>query len=256
MDLFEREQRIYDNAMNHITEVQNSVDYDYEKGFESFKALAKEYGKLLKQLRRITRISDKTAVDLNTSKLDLMDKVHYDPLTGIYNRRYMDDALKRVIKTISRSGGMLSVLMIDVDFFKRYNDTYGHGLGDICLKAIADTLKNTITRAADFAVRYGGEEFLVVLPDTGESGACLIADKLLRGVRNLNIPHEKNDAAGYVTISIGVTSSTVVHTQKNSDYIEQADKALYMSKQNGRNRYTFINLTVQGTRPNYTEGRQ
>ena len=170
------------------------------------------------------------------------EKAYYDFLTGIYNRRFLDENLERLLKTLSRSGSVLSLMMIDIDFFKRYNDTYGHSGGDICMKIVAETLSKSITRADDFVARYGGEEFVVVLPNTDEYGACLIAEKLLQSIRDRNIPHEKNDAANCVTISIGVTTGKTEYTQNAEDYIKRADEMLYISKQDGRNRYTFGSL--------------
>jgi diguanylate cyclase (GGDEF)-like protein len=176
----------------------------------------------------------------NTRELKIeADKAYYDPLTGIYNRRFFDASMKRLINSLSRSDSLLSLLMIDIDFFKRYNDTYGHLEGDKCLKIIAQTLSKSITREDDFAARYGGEEFVVVLPNTGEQGAQLIADKLLVNVQDCNIPHEQNDAADCVTISIGVTTGKVAHTHSTDDFVKKADELLYKSKQGGRNRYSF-----------------
>jgi diguanylate cyclase (GGDEF)-like protein len=131
------------------------------------------------------------------------------------------------------------MLMIDIDFFKRYNDTYGHVEGDRCLKAVAQTLAQCITRADDFVARYGGEEFIVVLPNTDEQGARLIAEKMLDNVRALRLPHEKSEAAGYVTVSIGGTTGTVMHTHNPGDFIKRADEMMYKSKQEGRNRFSF-----------------
>ena len=188
-------------------------------------------------LRRIKKMEE------NIRRLESeVEKVYIDPLTGIYNRRYFDENLDRAVKTLSRSGGMMSLMMIDIDHFKKYNDTYGHSEGDNCLKIIAETLSKTVTRADDFAARYGGEEFAVVLPNTDEKGARVIAEKLLENIRNCNIPHENSDVAKCVTISIGVTTSSVSHTQNPDHYIKRADEMLYESKQNGRDRYTFGSL--------------
>ena len=165
-----------------------------------------------------------------------------DPVTCIYNRRYLDENLKRVIGSLSRSDGTLSLLMIDVDLFKNYNDAYGHSKGDICLRTIAEVLSKSLLRADDFVARYGGEEFVVVLPNVNEKGACMVADRLLESMRNRSIPHEASSVADYITISIGVTTGVVQHTYSGENYIQRADKALYMSKQNGRDRYTFLPL--------------
>lgn len=237
-DLFGREQRILDNAAKRLDEIKNGAYCT----FNEYEMLTKEYGRLLKQLRRVTKIFDKTTDDLNTSKLDLLDKVHFDALTGVRSRRFMEENLNHTIKSLSRSGSMLSVLMADVDYFKNYNDTYGHVMGDKCLKAIADAVNGSLLRTGDFAARYGGEEFIVVLPDTNEKGACEIANRLLKKVRDCKIPHENSDTADHVTVSIGVTTGLAKHCQIGAEYISTADKALYISKQNGRNRYTFLDF--------------
>jgi len=166
-------------------------------------------------------------------------EVDYDPLTGIYNRRYFDENMKRIIRLLSRSGGLLSILMIDIDFFKRYNDTYGHIEGDKCLKVVAKTLSQSVTRADDFVVRYGGEEFVIVLPNTDERGVQVVANKLLNNIRSCNIPHKQNDAADCLSISIGATTSKVTHTHSADDFVKKADELLYKSKQSGRNKFSF-----------------
>jgi diguanylate cyclase (GGDEF)-like protein len=161
-----------------------------------------------------------------------------DALTGIYNRRFLEENLERTIKALSRSESKLSILMLDVDYFKKYNDTYGHNMGDTCLKAVADTLAKSVVRSDDFVARYGGEEFVVVLPNADEQGAKKVAERLLRNIRTLNIPHEKNDAASFVTVSIGGATNIVNHSHTVDHYFKRADEALYKSKQDGRNRYT------------------
>jgi len=191
---------------------------------------------------RSRRTKDKFGNDILLSVVwdnsDLLDKSHKDALTGIYNRRFFDEHLAQIIKSLSRSRGTLSMLLIDIDFFKKYNDTYGHKEGDNCLKTVAQTLNKSISRPDDFAARYGGEEFAVVLPNTDENGARLVANTLLENIRKLNIAHERNDVADCVTISIGGITGSVTHTQKADDYIIRSDKMLYESKQNGRNRYS------------------
>jgi diguanylate cyclase (GGDEF)-like protein len=169
-------------------------------------------------------------------------EVEYDALTGIYNRRYFDETMEHVISSLSRSESLLSMLMIDIDFFKRYNDNYGHVEGDRCLKAVAQTLSQCITRADDFVARYGGEEFIVVLPNTDEHGARLIAEKLLNNIRDLNMPHEQSEAADHVTVSIGCTTGKVVHTHNAGDFVKKADELMYKSKQEGRDRFSFGRL--------------
>ena len=172
----------------------------------------------------------------------MLDKVHYDSLTGIYNRRFFDENLDRLIKTLSRSNGTLSLMMIDIDFFKKFNDTYGHSTGDECLRIVARTLMNGIKRTGDFVARYGGEEFVVVMPNTDENGAQRVAQELLEDIRACNIPHEKSEIADRVTVSIGVTTGKVDYTQSGIEHVKKADQLLYKSKQEGRNRYSYADL--------------
>lgn len=236
-DLFNREQQILDRANSHLEAVRDEISCNKEE----FILLIKGYESILRQLRRITKISDKTAVTLNTSKLLLLDKINIDALTGIYNRHFLEERLKEEIETQSRTkGSKLSLLMLDVDFFKKYNDNYGHGMGDTCLKAVAVSIKNSLSRKSDFVARYGGEEFVAVFPSTGKIGACAMAEKILHDIRACAIPHEKSDVSFYVTVSIGVTTATVRYTHQASDYIKCADEAMYISKESGRNQYTFI----------------
>jgi len=180
--------------------------------------------------------------ELRQMKSFFEEMAKIDPVTGIYNRRYLDENLKHAISSLSRSDGTLSLLMIDVDLFKNYNDAYGHSKGDICLRTIAEVLRKSLLRSDDFVARYGGEEFVVVLPNVNEKGARMVADRLLDSIRNRGIPHEASNVANHITISIGVTTGTVLHTFSGDNYIQRADKALYISKQNGRDRYTFLPL--------------
>jgi len=180
--------------------------------------------------------------DMKDNLIDALEKVHYDALTGIYNRRFLEENLSHIIKSLSRSGGTLSVMMLDVDSFKKYNDTYGHDMGDVCLKKIASAIVECIDRDDDFVARYGGEEFTIVLPNTGETGANIVAKKLIESVRDCNIPHSQNDIADCVTVSIGVTTGSVTHLQDMGDYIKRADEALYNAKHTGKNKYIFLNL--------------
>ena len=193
----------------------------------------------------IAQYNDSTHKDEIRTLGEFLNMTIIDQLTGIYNRRFFDGNMKRLIKSLSRTGGKLSLLMIDIDFFKKYNDTYGHDMGDHCLKEVATVLSQCIIREEDFVSRYGGEEFTIVLPNTDENGAYLIADRLLKKIRECNIPHETSDAADFVTISIGGTTGNVKYSQSGSDYVKRADSALYKSKHSGRNQYTFEGFEVE-----------
>ncbi|MDR2168243.1 MAG: diguanylate cyclase [Clostridiales bacterium] len=170
------------------------------------------------------------------------EKIYYDGLTGIYNRRYFDEKLPQVIKTLAATNGVLSLMMVDIDFFKDYNDNYGHSAGDICLKIVAKTLSESVTRTNDFVARFGGEEFAVVLPNTNEDGARYVAGKMLADIRRHNIPHEKSSAADCVTFSVGIATGRVKEGLRGEDYVEMADEMLYKSKQGGRNKFTLGTL--------------
>ena len=167
------------------------------------------------------------------------ERAYLDGLTSIHNRLYFDESIDRVVKSLARSGGMLSLMMIDIDCFKQYNDTYGHSAGDECLTNVAVALSESVLRPDDFVARYGGEEFVVVLPNTDENGARAIADKIIENVIKLEIPHEKNTASSCVTISLGVTTGKVEQNMSVEYIINIADNMLYKSKKNGRNQYTF-----------------
>ena len=170
----------------------------------------------------------------------LLNEAHRDALTGLHNRRSMEQEMQRSMGLLSRSNGMLSVLLIDVDCFKGYNDTYGHEAGDLCLKTIASVLATGTARTDDIVARYGGEEFAVILPNTDKDGACTIAQRLLEAVRERKVPHSASTIANYVTFSLGVTTGIVSHVQDQNAYLRKADEALYAAKQAGRNRYTWL----------------
>ncbi|REC95580.1 GGDEF domain-containing protein [Kushneria indalinina] len=166
-----------------------------------------------------------------------------DPLTGLANRRALDVALEREWARLTRRQQALSVIMFDVDHFKRYNDHYGHAGGDRCLQQIARAAQGVISRAPDLLVRYGGEEFAVVLPGTDETGARQLAQRLCATIEALNIANEPLGAGARVTISVGVSS--LQHSVPNAhDYggahlLKHADEALYQAKANGRNQVVY-----------------
>lgn len=169
-----------------------------------------------------------------------------DPLTGAPNRRAFDQKISAEIASASRQNWPLTLLLIDIDFFKKYNDYYGHAKGDTCLTLVAKTLGETITRSTDLFARFGGEEFACVLPNTDSAGARTKAEQLVKAVASLQIPHKNNTEFGYVTISIGVASfSYSRHKIWSYDrIIEQTDIALYKAKDAGRN--CFRHVEVKG----------
>jgi two-component system chemotaxis family response regulator WspR len=173
--------------------------------------------------------------ELEEKNLELARLSLQDGLTGLANRRRLDEALDREIRRAHRDGSPLSVLLTDVDFFKKYNDTYGHQAGDDCLRRVAATLARCARRPADLAARYGGEEFCVVLPDTPEEGACKVAEDIRSAVCALGIEHRRSDAAEVVTLSLGVITLEPGQEITPAKLIEGADAALYAAKRAGRN---------------------
>lgn len=174
---------------------------------------------------------------LREQAMVLRSQTFADGLTGIANRRHFDVAMEKEHRRAKRAGAALSLLMIDIDHFKAYNDHYGHQKGDQCLIQVAAALADMLKRPCDLLARYGGEEFAVILPELDIDQAGQIAETLRARARELAIPHERSGGdAPYVTVSIGVTSQRVAAPADIEALIGAADRALYEAKNNGRNR--------------------
>jgi diguanylate cyclase (GGDEF)-like protein/PAS domain S-box-containing protein len=175
--------------------------------------------------------SEKKAAQLNA---------YTDSLTGLSNRRFFDEALDIEFRRLKRSSTPLSLIMLDVDFFKTFNDTYGHLAGDNCLRLIATTIKTSVARATDIVARFGGEEFVALLTDTNQHGAMTLAERIRKRVEELSIPHAGSDIPAQVTVSLGVVTiySSTISSAKH--IVALADKALYGAKEAGRNCISVI----------------
>ncbi len=158
-----------------------------------------------------------------------------DGLTGIANRRTFDETLDKEWRRALRSRNHISLLIMDIDYFKKYNDSYGHQAGDRCLQKVANTFKEPLKRPGDLVARYGGEEFSVILPVTEEEGASGIAETMRKNIESLRILHEKSEAGEFVTISVGIATVIPQQDMTHASLIEMADKALYKAKESGRN---------------------
>ncbi len=165
-----------------------------------------------------------------------------DGLTGIANRRHFDQELLQESRRANRENNPISLIMLDIDYFKAFNDTYGHLKGDDCLKTVASILKKSLKRPGDFAARYGGEEFAVVLPNTDDAGAALVAEELRASIEGASIKHINSLCADYVTVSLGVVTRLPEQVETPDDLILAADRALYRSKHEGRNRVSVERL--------------
>ncbi|MFO8063957.1 MAG: diguanylate cyclase domain-containing protein [Spirochaetota bacterium] len=174
-------------------------------------------------------------------KTDLLEQISMlDGLTGIPNRRYFDRQIEKEWRRTRREGQFLSVIMMDIDFFKQFNDNYGHGFGDECLQKLARALEASIERPGDVVARYGGEEFVALLPATDSEGGSQLAERFRVAVEVLAVPHEYSNAADVVTLSLGVATLSP-EAGKDEDAAEKllkrADEALYAAKRAGRNRF-------------------
>jgi len=179
---------------------------------------------------------------LETANLTLKRLAVEDGLTGIPNRRVFDEMLDREWSRAARDGQMLSLIFLDIDHFKQFNDTYGHQQGDSCLKEVARGLTNSLKRNLDTGARYGGEEFAAILPSTDSEGATVVAESIRAAIAGLKIPHESSATSPYVTASVGVATICPLRTSPKGIIVEAADQALYRAKKAGRNRV----MTAEG----------
>jgi diguanylate cyclase (GGDEF)-like protein/hemerythrin-like metal-binding protein len=184
------------------------------------------------------------ALEESNRKLEALSTT--DGLTGIANRRYFDQVLAQEHARHARSGAALSLILLDIDLFKAFNDCYGHVLGDECLRRVARVIAACAARPADLAARYGGEEFASILPETDLRGAVAIAERIRQGIIALAIPHQGSQVAGYVTASLGVVTVSCRKDGVAMEIVDQVDKLLYRAKAAGRNRVESAAIGVDG----------
>lgn len=191
-------------------------------------SLAAVFNLLLDKIERQT-------IELLEANSSLNVLARIDGLTGLYNRRTFDEMLKSEWLRLLRIGKPLSIILCDVDNFKKFNDFYGHQKGDEALKAVGDVLKKTIMRSADGAFRYGGEEFCIILPDTDSTGTATVAERVRQAVENLQIPHVPSLGDEVITISLGFSTNIPSEEGSLNEALSEADEALYEAKRTGRN---------------------
>jgi len=209
---------------------------------------------------RPAQVSARVAMQLRLHEMNkaLRKAAATDPLTGVANRRHFDEALQREWLRAQRTGAPISLLMIDVDYFKAYNDFYGHLEGDQCLRAVARALTRVVHRPADLLARYGGEEFSIMLPDTHGRGGCSVARYALQEVRSAALPHARSTINAQVSISVGVSAFEVFEHEGRvghrrdplleprmavTELVEAADQALYAAKAAGRNHARYLGMS-------------
>jgi diguanylate cyclase (GGDEF)-like protein len=208
--------------------------------------LAKQAAMRMTELRTLVAQRTSELEDTNTRLVEEMarrrkaeDEIRVisltDGLTGIYNRRAFDEYLQNVWHDASPETAPLSLLLIDIDNFKAYNDRYGHVAGDECLRIVAKQIASSTARAADFLARYGGEEFALVLPDTDAAGARHVGNRVLENVRSAQIGHESSPVAPIVTVSVGCATLSSPDQGDGQFLTQKADESLYRAKRNGKN---------------------
>ncbi len=201
--------------------------------------------KMLSELAVARRQAELANQELQASNKKLLQLSQQDPLTGIANRRHFNDFLRHEWQRARREKTYVSLVLLDIDYFKAYNDHYGHQAGDRCLRQVADILGREINRPGDMVARYGGEEFVIVLPNTPLEGAAHIAESLRRAIEKQNIEHLHSPAAAQVTLSMGVAGTSASSSATAESLLRAADRALYKAKRGGRNR-VVLNLTFDG----------
>ena len=192
------------------------------------------------RLVRMQRALVKLTAQLNEANQELHRISMIDGLTGIANRRLFDESLVREWRRCARLQKPISIVMLDVDYFKKYNDKYGHQAGDECLKAAAKQVAAAVPRASDLAARYGGEEFVLILSETDEVGARWVANRVRQQVAGLKVVHEESPH-GYVTLSCGVSSVMPSEEMSAEKLVKSADNALYLAKKHGRDTVAYLN---------------
>ena len=216
------------NVVETGQSLEQDIRYIYKNQQKWFHFIAVKLGDGFSVTVRDITVRKK--LELKLSKLATIDS-----LTGAYNRHYFDTSLNQEWQRCIRGNESLSLILCDVDFFKPYNDFYGHQKGDSCLITVAETMSDIVKRSSDILTRYGGEEFAIILPNTPLEGAVNIAEKIRKEVADLQIPHARSNIAKTVTISLGVNSIIPTPNDSIEDFIKMADDALYRAKENGRN---------------------
>jgi len=213
---------------NDIAEISGAMDYSLRahiRNEDEIGALSQEFNAML------------GVIESNNKEMKKLTET--DPLTGLFNRLALDKKLAQAWHILTRTGDPLAVMLIDIDHFKAYNDHYGHLAGDQCLEQIARLLEGAAKRDSDMVARFGGEEFLIVLPGTDAEAALDIAHGLLESIDNAGIEHSESSTAPVITVSIGVSAVIPSQDFTSSDLIQTADKALYRAKELGRNRVEY-----------------
>lgn len=239
-------------ALNHqLEEAKQNLERKVQERTQALQqqtlALAAKNKQLEAEIQ--AKLYAQKALETTNQQLDKANKqlsllANHDALTGLANRRRFDEYLQQIWKQVQREQQSLTLLICDIDYFKQYNDTYGHLEGDICLRSVAQRIHQVIVRPLDLVARFGGEEFAIILPNTGLAGGQVVADKLHVAIHQAQLLHRDSAVSDYVTISIGVASLRSQSQKSLSDLINAADQALYQAKQSGRDQVFVSHLAL------------
>jgi len=218
----------------HIT----SIGEDPECNLFVYPEIKNEIDEVIKAFNSLMIQIDEQKNEIENKKIALEKLAYTDYLTGLSTRRFLDEGYDLLFKSAKRSGSTLTIIMMDVDFFKKYNDRYGHPEGDRVLKIIGELLKKVFKREGDIIGRYGGEEFLIILSQTNLKETIELLDEFQEKLNICNLKHEDSNF-GKITVSIGIKSSQITKDQDSSLFLKAADQALYRAKKSGKNKYVF-----------------
>ena len=230
-DIFEIEKEVILEAESLIQAKEFATAEDEDR----YQKLLNEYKRLLKQMRTMVRMSDIMQSKLNSMSSELEKLSQIDGVTGLYNRRFFNEIYLREWRNAIAGETALGAMMIDIDYFKIYNDTFGHLAGDVCLQKMANSIEEAVKDSNVFVGRFGGEEFILLLPDTDLGQCTEIAQKIMDHIARMNIPGAVKTTDGNVTVSIGISLMTPTGDEKPESLINVADQALYRAKKDGRN---------------------
>ncbi len=240
-----------DEFLRHQVEdmIDRYKDDSTNELYQTFLQLYSQYKKMYKEQGVIIKISDtyqkkmlSIREELQIANEKLQKIAARDHLTGLYNRQEFERVSVREWNNAIRYDTPISMMMVDIDNFKNYNDNYGHLSGDNCLQKISASIDSALKRPRDFLARFGGEEFVLVLPDTDSAGAQHIGEQVRKAVIEQNIPHNFSDVAQIVTVSIGIATTKEPEFNVYEDLLDEADKALYKSKKDGKNKCSHFEL--------------
>jgi diguanylate cyclase (GGDEF)-like protein len=236
-NIFTNEEKVIDTAekvihSKHINAVVDLENYNY---------LLEEYRVLLKQIKTMTKASDKMQSEMKSLKEHIEISSRMDDLTGLYNRKYFNEAYLKEWKNACRMMTPLSLMIIDIDYFKNYNDKFGYLKGDNCLADVAKGIHRIVERPRDIVARYGGDEFVVILPDTNIEGTEFLAESILEEIKKLNFEHSGSSEYKKVTVSIGAVSLIPNDNNSMDTIIKMMEEALQSAKDDGRNCYRIYN---------------